>query len=138
MNKCIFIGNITKEPELKFIPASGMAVCKFGLALNEGYGDKKKTYFINCTAFGKTAEAVANYTNKGSKVGIESRVQTGSYDNKQGVKVYTTDFIVDKIEFLDSKKEQASKPVDAENYFSNALADEEGMFQQVDDEDIPF
>ena len=122
MNKCIFIGNITRETELKFIPSTGMAVCKFGLALNEGYGDKKKTYFINCTAFGKTAEAVANYTDKGSKVGIESRLQTVSYVNKQGVTVYTTDFIIDKVEFLSKKEEvidDTFTPVD-------------------DDEDIPF
>lgn len=71
MNRCIFIGNMTKDPELRFVPASGMAVCKFGLALNDGYGDKKTVSYINCVAFAKTAEAIANYTSKGSKVAIE-------------------------------------------------------------------
>ena len=122
MNKCIFIGNITREPELKFIPSTGMAVCKISLAINEIVKGEKVAYFINCTAFGKTAEAVANYTDKGSKIGIESRLQTGSYENKQGVTVYTTDFIIDKVEFLSKKEEvieEAFTPVD-------------------DDEDIPF
>jgi single-strand DNA-binding protein len=131
MNKCIFIGNITRQPESRLIPSTGMAVCKFGLALNEGYGDKKKTYFINCVAFGKTAEATANYTDKGSKVSIESHVQTGSYKNKQDVAINTTDFVVDKIEFL-TRKEL--------NQFDERLPDpdDENVFQPVDDEDIPF
>jgi single-strand DNA-binding protein len=129
MNKCIFIGNITRQPELRLIPSTGMAVCKFGLALNEGYGDKKKTYFINCVAFGKTAEATANYTDKGSKVAIESHVQTGSYKNKQDVTVNTTDFVVDKIEFLNKKEEFK------QDDFGH---DDDEVFQPVDDEDIPF
>lgn len=128
MNKCIFIGNLTKDPDLAFTP-SGMAVCKFGLALNDGYGDKKTVSFINCVAFGKTGEAAANYTNKGSKVAIEARVQTGSYEKKDGSgKVYTTDFIVDKIEFLSRKEE----------YTSNA-PQEDDIFEPVDSEDeCPF
>jgi single-strand DNA-binding protein len=130
MNKCIFIGNITRQPELRLIPSTGMAVCKFGLALNEGYGDKKKTYFINCVAFGKTAEATANYTDKGSKVAIESHVQTDSYKNKQDVTINTTDFVVDKIEFL-NKKEQAEGV--------QAKYEDDDLFQPIaDDEDIPF
>ncbi len=134
MNRCIFIGNITKDPELRFVPASGMAVCRFGLALNDGYGDKKTVSYINCVAFAKTAEAIANYTSKGSKVGIESRVQTGSYDSKEGKKVYTTDFIIDKIEFL-SKKETSS----ASSGSNFMPSDDEDIFQPVnDDSDIPF
>lgn len=127
MNKCIFIGNLTKDPDLAFTP-SGMAVCKFGLALNDGYGDKKTVSYINCVVFGKTAEATANYTNKGSKVAIESRVQTGSYDKKNGGgKVYTTDFIVDRIEFL-SKREE----------FNGYTPQEDDIFEPVEDSEIPF
>lgn len=135
MNRCIFIGNMTKDPELRFVPASGMAVCKFGLALNDGYGDKKTVSYINCVAFAKTAEAIANYTSKGSKVAIESRVQTGSYDKKDGSgKVYTTDFIIDKIEFL-SKQETGNTP--SGNSF--VPSNDEDVFNPVDPgEDIPF
>ena len=110
LNKFICIGNMTRDPELRF-SQSGIAVCKFSIAINDGWGDKKTVSFINCVAFGKTAEATANYTHKGSKVGIESRVQTSSYENKEGKKVYTTDFIIDKIEFLDSKKDKQEEDV---------------------------
>jgi single-strand DNA-binding protein len=127
MNKFICIGNLTREPELKYIPASGLAVCKFGIAINEGYGDKKRTDFLNCTAFGKTAENIASYTDKGSKVLIDGKIQTGSYKNKEGINVYTTDVIVNFIEFL-SKKEVSDIP-----------PDDEDIFQPVDDdEEIPF
>jgi len=127
MNKCLFVGNITKDPELRFIPTSGMAVCKFSLALNDGYGEKKTVSYINCVAFGKTAEAVANYTGKGSKVAVEARVKTGGYDKQDGTKVYTTDFMVDKIEFLDSRKKD-------EDVFTPA---DFNPFEEAD-EDIPF
>lgn len=135
MNVCIFQGNITREPELKFIPSSGLAVVKFGLALNDGWGEKKTTSFINMVAFSKTAEAIANYVTKGSKVTVRCHVKTGSYDNNEGKKLYTTDFIVDEIEFP-SKKEGQTQPRQAE---FNGFPDDEDVFQPVDlDSEIPF
>lgn len=129
MNKCVFIGNITREPELTFIPSTGMAVCKFGLALNEGYGDKKETIFLNCVAFGKVAENIAQYTGKGSKVAIDGKIKTGSYQNKEGKTIYTTDVIVNTIEFLNKKEVQ----------ISDGFGDGEDIFTPIgDDEDIPF
>lgn len=109
MNVCIFQGHISREPELRFVPSTGMAVTKFGLAVNDGWGEKKTVNFLNMVAFGKTAEAIANYVTKGSKVTVRARVKTGSYENKEGRKVYTTDFIVDEIEFP-SKKESQGQP----------------------------
>ena len=112
MNKFMCIANLTKEPEMKY-SQSGTAFTKFSIAVNDGYGEKKQTSFLNCTAFNKTAEAVANYTHKGSKVFIEGKVQTGSYDRKDGTgKNYTFDIIVNQIEFLDSKKDGQAKPDD--------------------------
>lgn len=133
MNKCIFISNLTKDPELK-VTGTGMAVCKFSVALNDGYGDKKTVSYINCVAFGKTAEVMSQYTHKGSKVAIESHVKTGSYDKQDGTKAYTTDFIVDKIEFLDSKPK-----TDGVNELEK-MFDGDDIFQAVDDSDleIPF
>lgn len=129
MNKFIALGNLTKTPELRY-GQSGTAVVRFGLAINEGYGDKKQTSFINCVAFGKTAEAISNYTDKGSKVLIDARVQTGSYDKKDGSgKVYTTDFVVNKIEFLDSKKDNKG-----EKDFGDPLQD----FTPIDDSSDDF
>jgi len=138
MNVCIFSGNISREPELKFIPSSGLAVTKFGLAINYGWGDKKTVSFLNMTAFGKTAEAIANYVNKGAKITVRTHVQTGSYEKKDGSgKVYTTDFIVDEIEFP-SKKETSNAPSGNSNHFSDFPDDENDVFQPVTDEDIPF
>lgn len=136
MNNCIFTGHISREPELKFIPSTGLAVTKFGLAVNYGWGDKKTVSFLNMTAFEKKAEAIANYVNKGSKVTVRCHVQTGSYENKEGVKIYTTDFIVDEIEFP-SKKETSNAPSENSNHFADFPNDED-LFTPADDEDIPF
>ena len=105
INKFIVTGNLVKDVELKFVPSTGMAICKFSIANNEGYGDKKTVNFFNCTAFKATAETIANYTHKGSKVLIEGKVQLGSYEKKDGSgKAYTTDVIVNQIEFFRPKR----------------------------------
>lgn len=137
MNKFIVTGNLTKDSELKFVPSTGMAICKFTIANNEGWGDKKTVNFFNCTAFKATAEAIANYTHKGSKVLIDGKVQLGSYEKKDGSgKVYTTDIIVNQIEFLGSKSDEQAKP--SGNNFADFPDDENDVFQPVDDDDIPF
>lgn len=137
MNKFIVTGNLVKDSELRFIPSTGMAICKFTIANNEGWGDKKTVNYFNCTAFKATAEAIANYTHKGSKVLIEGKIQLGSYEKKDGSgKQYTTDVIVNQIEFLDSKKE--SNTPSANNF---ADFPDNDVFTPVDDEDmdsIPF
>lgn len=132
MNKFVVTGNLVRDSELKFIPSTGMAICKFTIANNEGWGDKKTVNFFNCTAFKATAEAIANYTHKGSKVLIDGKVQLGSYEKKDGSgKQNTTDIIVNQIEFLESKDRQA-KP-------QNDFDDFPDVFEPVeDDEDIPF
>lgn len=132
MNKFIVTGNLVRDSELKFVPSTGMAIAKFTIGNNEGWGDKKTVNYFNCTAFGKTAEAIANYTHKGSKVLIEGKVQLGSYEKKDGSKAYTTDVIVNQIEFLESKGQ--AKPQENLDFPD----DDEGLFMPVDDEDIPF
>lgn len=137
MNNCIFSGNISREPELKFIPSSGMAVVKFSLAVNDGWGEKKTTSFLNMVAFKNTAEAIANYTTKGSKVTVRCHVKTGSYDNNEGKKVYTTDFYVDEIEFPSKKEGQPSKHND--DVFQPTDDDPfEEPLRMSDDDSIPF
>ena len=133
MNKFIVTGNLVRDPELKFAQATGMAICKFTIANNEGWGDKKTINYFNCTAFKATAEAIANYTSKGSKVLIEGKIQLGSYEKKDGSgKQYTTDVIVNQIEFLDSKKETSNAPI-------ADFPDGEDVFTPVDDDsDLPF
>jgi len=101
INRVILTGNVTKDLELRNM-GDGKAVTKFSLAVKRTIGEE--TDFIGCTAFGQTAELLKKSVGKGSKILIEGRIQTGSYTNAEGKKVYTTDVIVDRIEFLDSKK----------------------------------
>jgi single-strand DNA-binding protein len=110
LNKVIIIGNLTKDPELKNLPA-GTAVCNFGVATNESWIDKatseKKTKveYHNIVLFGKPAENVNKYTSKGSKVYIEGKLQTRSWNDKDGNKRYTTEIIANNVLFLSSNKD---------------------------------
>ena len=106
MNHSILTGRLTKEAEISYLQ-DGKAKVVFTLAVNRPFTNaqgEREADFIRFVAWGKTAENVANYTTKGSKVGIQGRIQTGSYENQQGHKVYTTDIVVNEVEFLDSKQ----------------------------------
>lgn len=105
MNKVILIGNLTRAVELRYT-ASSMAVANFTLAVKREIKKEDGTYdsdFLNCVAYGNQADLVSKYLDKGSKVSVEGHIQTGSYE-KDGKKTYTTDIVVEKILFLDSKK----------------------------------
>lgn len=148
MNSVVLIGRLAKDVDLKFIPATGMAVGKILLAVDKDmYGEKKQQAvaegkptadFINVTVFGKQAENAANFLTKGSKCAINGRINTGSYTNQEGQKRYTTDVIADRIEFLDSKTQGQAKPTQDSNHFGDFPDDDEDIFQPVDDEEIPF
>ena len=99
MNKVMLIGRLTKDPELNFAAGSGTAVCKFGLAVTRPF-KKDETDFINCIAFGKTGETIAQYLTKGRQLAVTGSIRTGSYDAKDGTKRYTTDIVVDSFEFI--------------------------------------
>lgn len=116
MNNVSLIGRLTADPELK--QAKGdMTVLRFNMAIDRGKdknGESRGADFPSCVAFGRTAEVIAKYFKKGHLIGIVGRIQTGSYDGKDGKKVYTTDVIVDRIDFCDSGKgerTQQSAPV---------------------------
>ena len=110
MNCVNLIGRLTKDLELRQ-SQSGSASCRFTLAVDriQRSDQQKETDFINCVAFGKTAENMNCYLRKGSKIGVQGRIQTGSYTNKQGQKVYTTDVMVDRVDFLDTKKDSGQQ-----------------------------
>lgn len=124
-NKVFLIGRVTKDIEVRYAATSQTAICKFTVAVDDGYGEKKKTNFINCIAFGKTAESCEKFTGKGLRVAVEGKIQTGSYDDKDGKKVYTTDVVADRVEFIDWKDSNNSQ-VKAESPFDDfaALSDE--------------
>lgn len=126
MNNVSLVGNLARDPEVRY-SASGMAVAKFTVAV--GRNDKdKNTDFISCIAFGKTAEFIEKYFSKGSSIGLTGRIQTGSYENNEGKKVYTTDVVADRVEFVGSKGEKVEKKEEAY----------EGFTQLDNDEALPF
>ena len=145
MNSVNLIGRLVREPELKYTQ-SGLAVLRFTVAVDRKLSKDKKEEaernnqptadFISCTAFGKTAEVIANYHSKGSQIAVEGRIQTGSYE-KDGRKIYTTDVLVNSITFVGSKNNNSG----GGNYQnSNSDADDysDECFFPVDNDDIPF
>lgn len=110
MNKVILTGRITKDIELRYTQDQ-RAIVRFTLAVDRRTKDKNESDFISCIAWNKTAELMDKYLSKGSKIGIVGRIQTGSYTDQKGEKHYTTDVMVDELEFLDSKKaEEKNEP----------------------------
>lgn len=120
MNTVTLTGRLTRDPETKYIPASQMAVTRNSLAVK---GKKKDTVdYISITAFGKLAELMGQYLHKGSLIGISGHIRTGSYDGKNG-KVYTTEVVIDSLEFLEKKSPTKQEDI--------------GDFEQID-EALPF
>ena len=126
MNSVTLIGNLGKDPEVKVTP-SGKKVCNFSLATN----DRNDVSWHNITAWEKTAELCEQYLSKGSKVGIQGRIQYRSWENENGVTQRATDIIADRVEFLDSKK-SGSDFGNSEPYSQPAPV------QQGPEEDLPF
>lgn len=118
MNSVILIGRLTRDPEVR-TAQSGQTVGKYTLAVDRRYKrDGEQTAdFISCVVFGKGAEFAERYLKQGTKICVSGRIQTGSYKNKKGDKVYTTDVIVEDQEFAESKAEKAEpapEPADPE------------------------
>jgi single-strand DNA-binding protein len=101
MNNVVLIGRLTKDPELRYIPESQNAVATFTIAVDRPFAKEKQADFIRITVFGKQAENCERFLTKGRMVGIQGRLQTGSYKNKEGATVYTTDVVADRVEFLE-------------------------------------
>lgn len=134
MNSVQLIGRLTRDPQVTYTPAQ-MCIARFTVAIDRGKdknGESKGTDYPSVVCFGKVAEMVDKYIHKGRLVGVTGRIQTGSYD-KDGSKVYTTDVIADRVEFLDKAKEESSQPPKEERYEQQQFPG----FTQLD-EDIPF
>ena len=112
MNSANIIGRVCNDVELRYTP-SQMAVVKLNVAVDDGYGAKKKTYFIPITVFGKQAENCEKFVSKGNRIGVTGKIVTGSYE-KDGRKIHTTDVVADREEFLEfadrESKEQEAIP----------------------------
>ncbi|MCD5192389.1 single-stranded DNA-binding protein [Enterococcus casseliflavus] len=111
INNVVLVGRLTKDPDLKYT-GSGTAVATFTLAVNRNFTNQsgeREADFINCVIWRKPAETLANYAKKGVLIGVTGRIQTRSYDNQQGQKVYVTEVIADNFQLLESKKADSSQ-----------------------------
>ena len=146
MNKVILMGRLTRDPDIRYSQGeNAMAVARYTLAVDrrgrkDGASDQTAD-FISCVSFGKIAEFAERYLRQGTKIVAEGRIQTGSYTNKDGQKVYTTDVVVENCEFAESKNSAS----DAGNYSSSrpepTSAAGEGFMNipdGVEDEGLPF
>ena len=113
MNKVILMGRITRDAEIRYTQGEkSTAIARFSLAVERRFkrdnDEQQNTDFISCIAFGKIAEFLEKFGRKGTKFVVDGRIQTGSYNNKEGQKVYTTDVVVENIEFAESKNSSGS------------------------------
>lgn len=115
MNKVALIGRLTRDPDVRYSQGGEpMAIARFTLAVDRRTKNRDAD-FISCVAFGKNGEFVEKYFHKGMKVAVIGRIQTGSYDNKDGHKVYTTDVVCEELDFCESKQKQN---VDADGFMN--------------------
>ena len=137
MNSVQLVGRLTRDQEMRYTDG-GSAIARFSLAVDRRYKSENgpTADFLNCVAFGRTAEFIEKYFRKGMRMGCQGRIQTGSYTNNDGQKVYTTDVVVESCEFVESKASQ--QPEENNNGFGPA--DENGFMNIPDDidEEIPF
>lgn len=143
MNNVVLMGRLTKDVELRY-NQSQMAIGRFTVAVNRRLTKEKRQEaeannqptadFISCVIFGKQAEVLAQYVSKGMRVLVNGRIQTGSYDNKEGQKVYTTEVIVEQFEFIDSNNQHNEGSKQQNN------VDDFGMGNAVvnNDSEMPF
>lgn len=130
MNSIQLIGRLTRDPELRYTAGTGTAVCKFTVAVNRMKKDEAD--FINCVAFGKTGETIAQYLIKGRMLGVSGSLQIGSYDAQDGTKRYTADVIVQSFTFCDSSNSSS----DSTKQNNKDVIDDD--ITPVDDGDMPF
>ena len=150
MNKVILMGRLTRDPEVRYSNGdNSMAIARYSLAVDRrGRRDEngQNTDFINCVAFGRSAEFAEKYLHKGIKILITGRIQTGSYTNRDGQKVYTTDVVVEEQEFAESKNAAGSsdggqyQQQGNRNGCGRVAADSNGFMEIPDgmDDELPF
>ncbi|PCE19700.1 single-stranded DNA-binding protein [Staphylococcus pseudintermedius] len=144
LNRVVLVGRLTKDPDFRTTP-SGVSVATFTLAVNRTFTNaqgEREADFINCVVFRKQAENVKNYLSKGSLAGVDGRLQSRSYENQEGRRVFVTEVVCDSVQFLESKnnnqsnnqpQQQRGQVPAQDNPFTNA-----NNPIDIDDEDLPF
>ena len=136
MNSVQLLGRLTRDPDVRYTDG-GSTIARFSLAVDRRFKQEggETADFINCIAFGKTAEFIEKYFFKGTKIALNGRIQTGSYTNKDGVKVYTTDVVAENVEFAESKNNNSNAGSNVNTPAPN------GDFMSIPDgidEELPF
>jgi len=140
MNKVIIMGRLTKDPGVKWLEGNSSqdqtCIAKYTLAVDRRFGDNGADY-IDCVAFGKAGTFAEKYLKKGTKIVVTGRIQTGSYTNKNGIKIYTMDVVVEDQEFAENKSQNQGRESDGQNSSSDMS---EGFMNIPDgiDEELPF
>lgn len=145
MNKAFILGNLTRDPELRQTP-NGQAVCTFSVATNRVFTDssgqkQKQTEFHNIVAWGRQAEVVNQYLKKGNPILVEGRIQTRNWQDQQGAKHWKTEIILERFEFVGSRKEEGSAgdgPSKTEANEETPIVELPGEEEEVNMKDIPF
>ncbi|PAE17263.1 single-stranded DNA-binding protein [Virgibacillus sp. 7505] len=148
LNRVVLAGRLVRDPELKYTP-NGVAVANFTLAVNRPFksqSGESEADFINCVVWRKPAENLANYMSKGSLVGVDGRVQTRSFDNQEGKKVYVTEIVADSVQFLESKggsntqsnNQSYNGGGQANQQQNNDPFKDKGEPIDISDDDLPF
>ena len=148
MNKVILMGRLTRDPEVRYSQGeSPLAIARYTLAVDRRFnrnngGDNQQTAdFISCVAFGKSGEFAERYLRKGTKIAVTGRIQTGSYTNRDGQKVYTTEVVVEDQEFAESKRETEAGGNQRQSQDSREPVPDENGFMSIPDgidEELPF
>lgn len=135
MNKVVLIGRLTADPELKFTPGNGTAVATFKLAIDRRFSKdgNKEADFIPVVVWGKQAEATANYMSKGKLMGIAGRIQTRSYEAKDGTRKYITEVVAEEVQFLEWGNREST--AGSSNGIPGEFSDD---ITPIDDGEIPF
>lgn len=132
LNKAILIGNLTADPTLRYTP-NGVAVCTFTVAVNRRVNGENQADYINIVAWQKLADVCATYLRKGSKAAIEGRLQTRSYDDKEGKRRYVTEVVAENVQFLGGKPKDEQEQRKFNDPFANA-----GDTINIPTDDLPF
>jgi single-strand DNA-binding protein len=144
MNKVILMGRLTRDPEVRYSSGDNqMAIARYSIAVDrrgKRDTDGQTADFINCVAFGKAGEFAEKYFHKGTKIAVTGRIQTGSYTNKDGQKVYTTDIVIEEQEFAESKNASGDAGFAPADRPSPSSAAGDGFMNIPDgiDEELPF
>lgn len=132
INNTVLVGRLTKDPDLRYT-GSGKAVASCTLAVNRDFKNadgEQEADFINCVFWGKTAEVLANHVKKGHQIGVVGRIQTRNYENQQGQRVYVTEVVVERLNFLEKRESNSNG--------NNQQSNNSGIQQNYNKDDDPF